>query len=583
MPANSTPRNRIIHWWLSLKITDKFGVVFLLLLAIGLLQTTVAISASRSIGKTVNTAQASLDAQRLSLEMIRDWQNIQYQEYLFFSDYTEIGYESAKKQYAIPAGESLSNIIRSGAEFRRLISSASASDQWKDHDHFLKELLAELSNYSVALENAVHLASESYTNNEERIAEQLEVLQTLKSSIEPKFTELTLMAQNEVILARIENERAQRSAIFILIGVNIIAITFALLIVVVFRRNIAEKVGNLTHASEQIQRGHLDDRVEIDSIDEFKLIASAFNRMVDAIQEQTEALKQFEYRYQALFNQSNDAMYIINLDGKIRNVNQRALNMHNYPKSEMVGRSFHDFVVQDDPFISETIQNLMRNGEDLPVFEHLLKRKDGSYFPVESNFSRVEDENGQPLYLQLVSREISERKEVEARLRHMALYDNLTNLPNRTLLYIRLTQALEEARHNDHLIAVLYIDLDGFKQINDQFGHELGDRFLIRIAELIQSSLRDSDLVARVGGDEFVAVLDKVAKAAFAEQVGDKILHNLAREIVIDGQCMSITASLGISLYPRDGDEIETLIKNADQAMYDVKSTRKNGWTLFNR
>lgn len=166
---------------------------------------------------------------------------------------------------------------------------------------------------------------------------------------------------------------------------------------------------------------------------------------------------------------------------------------------------------------------------------------------------------------------------------YMAYYDSLTNLPNRQLFYDRLRHAISVARRNKHILAILFIDLDGFKNINDTFGHESGDFLLKAVAERLQDSLRQSDTTARLGGDEFTVILGDIGKARHAAFVARKILKELAKPFQIAGKQLFITASIGISLYPADGSEVETLVKNADKAMYQAKSHGKSSYKFFDQ
>lgn len=172
-------------------------------------------------------------------------------------------------------------------------------------------------------------------------------------------------------------------------------------------------------------------------------------------------------------------------------------------------------------------------------------------------------------------------KEAEGRLRHMAYYDDLTGLPNRTLLEDRLTQAIELAHTQGLVIAALFLDLDGFKQINDTHGHLIGDLLLKIVAQRLSRCLRGSDIVARLGGDEFVVVLQSIADQDDIAKVAEKILTTLSQSFVLEGITIQISTSIGISLFPSDGDNVEQLLKLADQAMYRAKQQGKNTYQRY--
>ena len=179
--------------------------------------------------------------------------------------------------------------------------------------------------------------------------------------------------------------------------------------------------------------------------------------------------------------------------------------------------------------------------------------------------------------------ELTQRKRAEEKLTRHAHYDNLTDLPNRRLFQSHLKQALELARRNQRSLAVLFVDLDHFKTINDAWGHTAGDRLLQSVAKWLKSCLRSSDIVARLGGDEFIVLLPEIGQPQDATTVAKKLLGALRRPFQIEGREISTSASIGISLYPNDGDEAEILMKNADKAMYCVKQEGRNDHRLFSR
>lgn len=177
--------------------------------------------------------------------------------------------------------------------------------------------------------------------------------------------------------------------------------------------------------------------------------------------------------------------------------------------------------------------------------------------------------------------EIAERKQAEQRLEHLATHDPLTDLPNRNLYYDRLNHAISLARRDKRMVAVFFIDLDGFKSVNDAFGHKKGDQLLQEVTERLKSCMRESDTVARLSGDEFTACLENISKVADATAIAEKILTTISQPFVVNGQDFVITASIGISLYPQHGDDADSLLKNADAAMYAVKEADKNGYRTF--
>jgi len=213
--------------------------------------------------------------------------------------------------------------------------------------------------------------------------------------------------------------------------------------------------------------------------------------------------------------------------------------------------------------------------------EITLRRRDGSTFPANIAISVVRDSQRQIRgYLGIIA-DITQRQAAESRIRHLAHYDNLTSLPNRTLLNQHLAEAMNAARERHRGVAVLFTDLDRFKYVNDTLGHQAGDQLLLSVAQRLRACVRDGDMVARTGGDEFVVVLDDLQEGSMPEDVAERILASLARPFELCSQQVTVTPSIGIALYPNDGNDGEALIKNADAAMYLAKERGRNNFQFF--
>jgi diguanylate cyclase (GGDEF)-like protein len=180
-----------------------------------------------------------------------------------------------------------------------------------------------------------------------------------------------------------------------------------------------------------------------------------------------------------------------------------------------------------------------------------------------------------------ISTDITERKDIEEHMQHMAQYDALTHLPNRALFDDRLQQALAAAKRNHKHLALMFIDLDKFKPVNDTYGHGVGDLLLKEVALRIQDCLRDSDTAARIGGDEFVILLQAIETEQDAIKVGEKILHALNQPFKLAGHTLQISASIGVAVYPEHGNEEKLLVKSADIAMYHAKKNGRNNVQIF--
>ncbi len=282
-----------------------------------------------------------------------------------------------------------------------------------------------------------------------------------------------------------------------------------------------------------------------------------------------EALMENEERYKAVVLQSTESIFLADVETRvILEANQSMQRLLGYSLEEIPGLSLYDFVAngQDDIY-----QKILRILKDRSCYKGEMKyrRKDGTLVDVEINVNMV-SYRGKKVFC-VISRDITPRKLAEKQLIHTATHDPLTGLTNRLVFYDRIAVELARARRNQTKLALIYIDLDKFKVINDTLGHSCGDQLLKAVAERLQSLLRESDTLARMGGDEFMYILPEVESSKDVDNVANKVLDAVRRPFLIDGQLQSITASSGIAIYPVDGKDAETLMKNADLAMYFAK------------
>lgn len=234
----------------------------------------------------------------------------------------------------------------------------------------------------------------------------------------------------------------------------------------------------------------------------------------------------------------------------------------------------------------EFIQPLREGKQDILVFETEHQRKDGTLYPVEVRL-QISQKETPPVFFAIIL-DITERKlaeqtlrEKDAHLEKIAYHDAVTGLPNRTLMMDRLAQATSRADRSGKLVAMLFIDLDRFKTINDSLGHAIGDALLRNAAQRLESVVRTSDTVSRFGGDEFMILLEDIREGKDAAIIADKVNHALAQVFEIDGYHLHVSGSIGISLYPLDGQNAETLMKNADAAMYRAKEIGRNNFHFY--
>jgi diguanylate cyclase (GGDEF)-like protein/PAS domain S-box-containing protein len=206
------------------------------------------------------------------------------------------------------------------------------------------------------------------------------------------------------------------------------------------------------------------------------------------------------------------------------------------------------------------------------------RRKNGEIYPEWLSITAVRNSTGKVENYLAIFSDITPRKREEQELYDLATHDTLTGLPNRFLFSERFRRAIARAKRASHLVGLLYLDLDRFKPVNDLLGHECGDQLLQTVARRIKRSVREEDTIARLGGDEFAVILEHLLRPRDAAATARKLLHALARPFLLEGHKASVTASIGITVYPLDGDDVETLVKRADGAMYRAKTERRNDY-----
>jgi len=282
-----------------------------------------------------------------------------------------------------------------------------------------------------------------------------------------------------------------------------------------------------------------------------------------------------------ILDDSSNEIYVFDADTlHFVQVNRGASQNLGYSMDEMRGLTPIDLKPEyTREGFAQLVAPLRGGSRDMIAFETVHRRKDGSRYPVEVRLQLSRTETP-PVFVAIIQ-DITERIQNRERLQHLAHHDALTELPNRALLLDRLNQSLARARWHQRLVAVLFIDLDRFKTINDTLGHEVGDRLLQQLGERFGRSVREGDTVARFGGDEFAILLDDVASDKDVGMVAQKVLDALTPPFTIDGQNLYITASIGVSLFPGDGDDTGTLLKNADIAMYRAKELGKNNYQFY--
>jgi diguanylate cyclase (GGDEF)-like protein/PAS domain S-box-containing protein len=283
-----------------------------------------------------------------------------------------------------------------------------------------------------------------------------------------------------------------------------------------------------------------------------------------------------------VFDHSPVAIVITDSENRIISVNESFVRISGYGESEVLGRDpkFLASGLHNAEFFERMWQALQEG--DFWEGEVWDRRKTGEIYPkwMTINVVRDREDAGRMHYVAIFS-DITERKQAEEHIHHLAHHDPLTTLPNRMALEARLEQSIAEANRNQRSVAVMFLDLDRFKTINDTLGHHVGDLLLIEVARRLRQTVRSSDTVARHGGDEFVVVLPALETPDVAATLAGNILKTLSEPYLIDGNTLHSTPSIGVSLYPQDGRDVDTVMKYADTAMYHAKDMGRNGFQFF--
>lgn len=300
-----------------------------------------------------------------------------------------------------------------------------------------------------------------------------------------------------------------------------------------------------------------------------------------------EALFLERERAQVTLDSIGDAVLTTDRAGYVTYLNSVAESMTGWSREEARGRPLGEVFRLVD---GATGQPPARNPMGLAIEQNrpvglaansLLVRRDGTEFAIEDSAAPIHGRSGSVIGAVMVFRDVGKSRAVVAKMSHLAQHDFLTDLPNPVLLKDRLMQAIALARRHDRLLAVAFMDLDHFKNINDNMGHAAGDELLQSVALRLKACVRNSDAVSRRGGDEFVVLLTEITLPAVAARIADKIIAAVAAPHKVAGRELLVTTSIGISLYPQDGTDAEALLKCADDAMYQAKKNGRNRYCFF--
>ena len=383
----------------------------------------------------------------------------------------------------------------------------------------------------------------------------------------------------EISLARANDTTRQFGLNAVLAGV-VLSLPLALFIWYFITRMVTRPLQQMTDGLRQIAEGDIEEvrELPVHGKDEVGMAAESFNRVMGKARE----LLQEQRLSRIVFDSALEGITVTDAQARIKMVNRAFTETTGYSAADAIGQTpaILKSGKQGADFYANFWAALKEKGEWRG--EIWNKRKNGTIYPEWLNISAVFNRRGEVEYYVAIFSDITERKEHEARITFQAFHDALTGLPNRILFRDRLEQALTQAKRRKCLTpAVMFLDLDRFKQVNDTLGHGAGDALLKEVANRLRACVRESDTVARFGGDEFTVLLMDSTQESDVHAVAAKILDSMKAAVVLAGQPTVVTTSIGISVFPKDGTDAETLMKHADAAMYQAKAGGRAGMCFF--
>jgi diguanylate cyclase (GGDEF)-like protein/PAS domain S-box-containing protein len=362
------------------------------------------------------------------------------------------------------------------------------------------------------------------------------------------------------------------AVVLALVGIFFIVITIFLIerLMLSRLRHLSAAVGNIATTADT------DARLSTPGGDELSRLSGDINRMLDVLQQSRRQRFESEKRFKAVFESALDPLVILDDSGAIVEVNPAARSLLGVDDNQLYSINFHDFLSAETKEANDVLwEDFLRSGEGSG--EARFTRPDGETREIEF-YSKA---HVLPGYHLVAVRDVTQRKLLEGQLEYQAYHDSLTGLPNRTLFMQRLSFALSRAVHGEGMVALIFLDLDDFKVINDSLGHKVGDRLLMTVGERLSSCVRPGDMVARLGGDEFTVLVDSIRHADDVIRVAERIVEQVKRPFNIDDHQVFTTTSIGIAISVA-GDELpDELLRNADVAMYEAKHSGKSRYSIF--
>jgi len=411
-----------------------------------------------------------------------------------------------------------------------------------------------------------------------------EFLDIATAAIDRSYVQMydTLLPTAEALLqARITRAK---NTLYTSTGIALLAFLLVVYLSISIYYAIVGSIRSIALSARAFADGDLNVRIKLDTRDELSWVGDSFNEMADGFIAMLEARHEDEARLRATIETAMDAVVQINADGVITGWNSQTEKVFGWTREEAIGQALHKMIIP--PQYREAhlrgMAHFLASGEGAILnsrVELLGLHRGGHEFPVELSITAIKaagkyEFNG-------FIRDITRQKKSEELIWNQANFDTLTGLPNRHMFYDRLTQDIKKAHRAGLKTALLFIDLDKFKEINDTLGHSMGDILLQEAARRISGCVRETDTVARLGGDEFTVILAELDDTGSVERIAENILQNMAKPFRLNDEMAYVSASIGITLHPNDATEAEGLLKNADQAMYAAKNGGRNRFSYF--
>ncbi len=377
--------------------------------------------------------------------------------------------------------------------------------------------------------------------------------------------------------------RAEK-ALYTSVGVALLLFMIVAYLAVGFYHATIGSIQVLTRSARGFASGNTEERVCLDTHDELKEVETCFNEMADGFSAMLKVHRADEMRLRAIIETSLEAVVQMDEEGIITGWNMQAVAIFGWSKEEAIGQELRKLIIppQYREAHVQGLKHFLATGQR----HHLNSRveliglhRDGHEFPIELAVTTIKVA-GSHEFSGFI-RNISDRKEAEDLIWKQANFDTLTKLPNRRMFLDRLELEIKKAHRAGLIMALLFIDLDNFKEINDTLGHDMGDLLLEEAARRISGCVRESDTVARLGGDEFTVILSELDDVNNIDRITECILSGLSQPIQLQQEEIYVSASVGITLYPEDATNVEELLKNADQAMYAAKNAGRNRFSYF--